>query len=216
MRLVPGTGEWTVNGRALDCYFPNKLHQQVVNEPFVTTDLVGRFDVIARIHGGGITGQAGALRLGVARALNAIDLEANRAARSRRPGCSPVTRASSSARRPVSRRPARRPSSPSAERTSWVACSAPTGSAGWPTAELTAELALDLSVAAAHVLGEAGVFEGHRPFAVVGRDTRISGQFLEAAVVAGLPSAGVDVPSSASCRRPASPTSPAPSAPTSA
>ena len=79
VRLVPGTGEWTVNGRTLESYFPNKLHQQVVNEPFVTTDLVGRFDVIARIHGGGITGQAGALRLGVARALNEIDLEANRA-----------------------------------------------------------------------------------------------------------------------------------------
>ncbi len=58
---------------------------------------------------------------------------------------------------------------------------------------LTAELAVDLSVAAAHVLGEAGAFEGHRPVAVVGRDTRISGQFLEAAVVAGLASAGVDV-----------------------
>jgi small subunit ribosomal protein S9 len=78
VRLVPGTGQWTVNGRSLDSYFPNKLHQQVVNEPFVTTDLVGRFDVIARIHGGGITGQAGALRLGVARALNAVDVEANR------------------------------------------------------------------------------------------------------------------------------------------
>ena len=78
VRLVPGTGEWTVNGRTLESYFPNKLHQQVVNEPFVTTDLVGRFDVIARIHGGGITGQAGALRLGVARALNAIDVDANR------------------------------------------------------------------------------------------------------------------------------------------
>ena len=78
VRLVPGTGQWTVNGRTLESYFPNKLHQQVVNEPFVTTDLVGRFDVVARIHGGGITGQAGALRLGVARALNAIDLDANR------------------------------------------------------------------------------------------------------------------------------------------
>jgi len=78
VRLVPGSGQWTVNGRPLDQYFPNKLHQQVVNEPFVTTDLVDRFDVIARIHGGGITGQAGALRLGVARALNAVDLEANR------------------------------------------------------------------------------------------------------------------------------------------
>jgi len=58
---------------------------------------------------------------------------------------------------------------------------------------LTAELALDLSVSAAHVLAERGTFSGHRPFAVVGRDTRISGQFLESAVVAGLASAGVDV-----------------------
>jgi small subunit ribosomal protein S9 len=78
VRLVPGTGEWTVNGRTLDSYFPNKLHQQVVNEPFAALGLEGRFDVIARIHGGGITGQAGALRLGVARCLNAIDVEANR------------------------------------------------------------------------------------------------------------------------------------------
>lgn len=78
VRLVPGTGEWTVNGRTLDSYFPNKLHQQVVNEPFANLQLEGRFDVIARIHGGGITGQAGALRLGVARCLNAIDVETNR------------------------------------------------------------------------------------------------------------------------------------------
>ena len=67
------------------------------------------------------------------------------------------------------------------------------GVRGLANGQLTAELTLDLSVAAAHVLGEAGVFEGHRPFAVVGRDTRISGQFLEAAVVAGLLSAGIDV-----------------------
>ena len=79
VRIVPGTGKWTINGRELDNYFPNKLHQQVVNEPFATTQMEGRFDVIARIHGGGITGQAGALRLGVARALNAVDVEANRA-----------------------------------------------------------------------------------------------------------------------------------------
>jgi len=79
VRIVPGTGVWTVNGRTLDSYFPNKLHQQVVNEPFAALQLEGRFDVIARIHGGGITGQAGALRLGVARALNAIDVDANRA-----------------------------------------------------------------------------------------------------------------------------------------
>jgi small subunit ribosomal protein S9 len=78
VRIVPGTGEWTVNGRTLDSYFPNKLHQQVVNEPFTALQLEGRFDVIARIHGGGITGQAGALRLGVARCLNFIDEETNR------------------------------------------------------------------------------------------------------------------------------------------
>ena len=80
VRIVPGTGVWTINGRTIEDYFPNKLHQQVVNEPFVTTELEGRFDVIARIHGGGITGQAGALRLGIARALNAVDAEASRPA----------------------------------------------------------------------------------------------------------------------------------------
>jgi len=67
------------------------------------------------------------------------------------------------------------------------------GVRGLANSVVTAELCLDLSVAAAHVLGEAGVFTGHRPLAVVGRDTRISGEFLSAAVVAGLLSAGVDV-----------------------
>jgi phosphoglucosamine mutase len=67
------------------------------------------------------------------------------------------------------------------------------GVRGVANADLTAELALGLSVAAAHVLAEVGTFEGHRPTAVVGRDPRASGEFLEAAVVAGLASAGVDV-----------------------
>ncbi|MBD8868533.1 phosphoglucosamine mutase [Nocardioides donggukensis] len=67
------------------------------------------------------------------------------------------------------------------------------GVRGLANGQLTAELALDLSVAAAHVLADRGEFAGHRPRAVVGRDPRISGQFLEAAVVAGLASAGVDV-----------------------
>ncbi|WP_181801316.1 phosphoglucosamine mutase [Streptomyces shenzhenensis] len=67
------------------------------------------------------------------------------------------------------------------------------GVRGVANAGLTAEMALGLSVAAAHVLAEAGTFEGHRPTAVVGRDPRASGEFLEAAVVAGLASAGVDV-----------------------
>ena len=79
VRLVPGTGQWTLNGRSLEDYFPNKLHQQLVRAPFTILDLEGRFDVIARINGGGVSGQAGALRLGIARALNEIDREANRA-----------------------------------------------------------------------------------------------------------------------------------------
>ena len=78
VRLVPGSGQWTINGRELDEYFPNKVHQQEVNEPFVALGAEGKFDVIARINGGGISGQAGALRLGVARALNEIDEEGNR------------------------------------------------------------------------------------------------------------------------------------------
>ncbi|MER7556928.1 30S ribosomal protein S9 [Nocardioides sp. NPDC126508] len=78
VRIVPGTGAWTINGRTIEDYFPNKLHQQIANEPFAALQLEGRFDVIARIDGGGIAGQAGALRLGVARALNDVDVEANR------------------------------------------------------------------------------------------------------------------------------------------
>lgn len=80
VRLVPGSGEWKINGRTLENYFPNKLHQQLVRAPFTLLDLEGRFDVIARVSGGGTSGQAGAVRLGIARALNEIDREANRPA----------------------------------------------------------------------------------------------------------------------------------------
>jgi small subunit ribosomal protein S9 len=75
VRIVPGTGQWQINGRSLEGYFPNKVHQQIVGEPLVTLGAEGQFDVIARISGGGVTGQAGALRLGVARALILIDPE---------------------------------------------------------------------------------------------------------------------------------------------
>ncbi len=78
VRLVPGTGNWTINGKDLDTFFPNKVHQQLVRSPFVELDLDGRYDVIARLHGGGVSGQAGALRLGIARALNGVDSENNR------------------------------------------------------------------------------------------------------------------------------------------
>ena len=80
VRLVPGTGTWKINGRTLEDYFPNKVHQQLVNSPLKLVEVEGRFDVIARITGGGSSGQAGALRLGIARALNEIDREANRPA----------------------------------------------------------------------------------------------------------------------------------------
>jgi len=78
VRLVPGSGVWTVNGKPLDEYLPNKLHQQIAKEGLTITGLADSFDVIARVDGGGMTGQAGALRLGVARAVNAVDAEANR------------------------------------------------------------------------------------------------------------------------------------------
>lgn len=78
VRIVPGSGQWNINGRTLEAYFPNKVHQQIASEPFEAAGVAGSYDVIARIHGGGITGQAGALRLGIARALNAVDAEASR------------------------------------------------------------------------------------------------------------------------------------------
>ncbi|MEU0985638.1 30S ribosomal protein S9 [Streptomyces sp. NPDC005953] len=78
VRIVPGTGKWKINGRTLEDYFPNKVHQQEVNEPFKVLELDDRYDVVARISGGGVSGQAGALRLGVARALNEADVDNNR------------------------------------------------------------------------------------------------------------------------------------------
>ena len=75
VRLIPGTGQYKLNGRTLEDYFPNKVHQQAINEPFVTLEKVDQYDVIARLHGGGISGQAGALRLAIARALIEADSE---------------------------------------------------------------------------------------------------------------------------------------------
>ena len=80
VRLVPGSGRWVVNGKELSNYFPNKVHQQLVSEPFRTVGAENQYDIFARIDGGGVSGQAGALRLGIARALNAIDVDANRPA----------------------------------------------------------------------------------------------------------------------------------------
>ena len=78
VRLVPGTGKWIINGHSLEEYFPSKLLQREVNSPIVLLKLESKFDVVVLVDGGGTTGQAGAVRLGVARALNAIDRDANR------------------------------------------------------------------------------------------------------------------------------------------
>lgn len=80
VRLLPGSGQWKINGRTLEDFFPNKLHQQLISEPFETAGVAGSYDVVAIINGGGSSGQAGALRLGIARALNAVDAEASRPA----------------------------------------------------------------------------------------------------------------------------------------
>lgn len=80
VRLIPGSGKWSINGHSLEEYFPSKLHQREVNSPIVLLKLENKFDVVVRVEGGGVTGQAGAVRLGVARALNAIDRDANRPA----------------------------------------------------------------------------------------------------------------------------------------
>ncbi len=69
VRLLPGSGKITCNGRDLEAYFPSKVHQQLIREPLATAEKAEMFDVFANLHGGGITGQAGALRLGIARAL---------------------------------------------------------------------------------------------------------------------------------------------------
>jgi small subunit ribosomal protein S9 len=69
VRLVPGTGKFDLDGRSLEAYFPNKVHQQLIKAPLVTVDRAESFDIFAHLHGGGPSGQAGALRLGIARAL---------------------------------------------------------------------------------------------------------------------------------------------------
>jgi small subunit ribosomal protein S9 len=69
VRLIPGTGKFLLNGRELENYFPSKVQQQTVKEPLVIVEKVDQFDVFANLRGGGTTGQAGGLRLAIARAL---------------------------------------------------------------------------------------------------------------------------------------------------
>ena len=75
VRLVPGTGQFKLNGRTLEEYFPNKVHQQLIREPFVTLEKGEQYDVVGLLKGGGVTGQAGALRLAIARALIEVEID---------------------------------------------------------------------------------------------------------------------------------------------
>ena len=73
VRIVPGTGVITINGRDVDDYFGLETLKLIVNQPFGVTNTVGKFDIICRVNGGGFSGQAGAIRHGVARALLQAD-----------------------------------------------------------------------------------------------------------------------------------------------
>ncbi|WP_028662685.1 30S ribosomal protein S9 [Saccharomonospora iraqiensis] len=73
VRMVPGSGQFKLNGKSLEDYFPNKVHQQLIREPLNTVEKPESFDIVATLDGGGPSGQAGALRLAIARALAEID-----------------------------------------------------------------------------------------------------------------------------------------------
>jgi len=73
VRLVPGTGKVTINNRDIDDYFGLETLKLIVNQPLVLTGTAGKFDVVCRVNGGGFSGQAGAIRHGVARALLSVD-----------------------------------------------------------------------------------------------------------------------------------------------
>ena len=75
VRLIPGTGSITINGRDIDDYFGLETLKLIVNQPFGVTETVGKFDIVCLVNGGGISGQAGAIRHGVAKALLASNPE---------------------------------------------------------------------------------------------------------------------------------------------
>jgi hypothetical protein len=237
-RLVPGSGTWTINGRTLEDYFPNKVHQQLVNDPFKVPS--SRAGSTSSPGSTAAAPPARPVRCGSASpaALNEIDRRPT-ARRSRRPASSPVTRGQGAQEgrseegaqgaavqqaliRPARHGPGRRvpgrpvlcPCGARPRRCSVSGAShggavgrlfGTDGVRGLANRDLTAELALDLAVAAAHVLGEPGAFAGHRPRAVVGRDPRASGEFLSAAVIAGWPARASTSRTRACCPRRRSP-----------
>ncbi len=72
-RLLPGSGRWEINGRPIEDYFPSATHRMIVTEPLRLTETEGRYDIIAKIEGGGVSGQAGALRHAISKSLAELD-----------------------------------------------------------------------------------------------------------------------------------------------
>ena len=72
-RLLEGSGKWEINGRPIEDYFPSATHRMIISEPLKLTNTDGRYDIVARIEGGGISGQAGALRHAISKALAELD-----------------------------------------------------------------------------------------------------------------------------------------------
>ena len=73
VRLMPGTGKMIINGRPIEDYFKRETLKMIIEEPLQVTETLGKFDIVARVVGGGLTGQAGAVRLGISRALVLYD-----------------------------------------------------------------------------------------------------------------------------------------------
>ncbi len=183
-----GDGTITVNGRALEHYFPSKTHVMVLTEPLRVTETLATYDVDATIHGGGPTGQAGALRLGIARALIELDPELRPVLK--RAGFLRRDAARRSPRSTASRRPGRPRSTASARQDERPRVRAmlkfgTDGVRGVALTELTPELVLALGRAAARTFAVSTC--------VIARDTRESGPTLEAALAAGLAAEGVEV-----------------------
>ena len=72
-RLMPGSGRWEINGRPFEDYFPSPTHRMIITEPLRLTNTEGRYDIVCSLHGGGVSGQAGALRHAISRALAEMD-----------------------------------------------------------------------------------------------------------------------------------------------
>ena len=194
VRLVPGTGRIVVNGKAFEEYFPNKVHQQLIREPLVITERTEQFDVFATLHGGGTSGQAGALRLG-----HRPRPHRGRPGRPSGPeeGRLPHPRPAGHGAQEV--RPQEGPEGSSVLEALMARLFGTDGVRGLANADLSPELATAVSAVGrararrARPGRRSAWCPGSRPLAVVGRDPRASGEMLEAAVTAGLSAAGADV-----------------------